>query len=129
MKVPADKEIYPTEIAEFWFDEEGILCCNSNPVERTIENLNESFELVGKLRGNTRVCLVSDITKTGAQHKKERDFATSQLPKHYKAIAMISGSDFGRTIANVFLTVYNLPIPMKLFADEESAKQWIRKFL
>ena len=49
MKVPEDREIYPAEIAEFWFDEDGILCCNATPVERNIENLTQSFQLLEKI--------------------------------------------------------------------------------
>jgi hypothetical protein len=129
MKLPTDREIYQTEIAEFWFDNDGILYCNARPIERTIENLTQSFDLVERITGGKKACLITDITNTGVQNKKERDFATSRLPRYYKAMAIISHSDFGRTIANVFLSLYNLPIPIKLFKDEEEAKRWIEVFL
>src|ERR1043165_716358 len=87
MKLPSDREIHRTAIAEFWFDDDGVLFCNATPAERTIENLTESFNLVEKITEGKKVCLVADLTITGVQAKKERDFATAMLPRYYKAIA------------------------------------------
>jgi hypothetical protein len=129
MKLPEDKEIYRTEIAEFWFTDDGILNCNALPVERTIENINESFSLVEKISGGKRLCLITDLSNTGVQKKKERDFATEHLARYYKAMAVISESEFGKSIANIFLMIYNLPIPVKLFTKENEAREWISKFL
>jgi hypothetical protein len=129
MELPKDREIYHTDIADFWFDDEGFLCCNANATERTINNLNSTFKLVEEISGGKKVCLVPDITNTGVQNKKERDFATAMMPRYYKAMAIISRSDFGNAIANIFLTLYNLPIPMKLFKSELQAKEWIKRFL
>jgi len=129
MKLPSDKEIYRTEIAEFWFTDDGILNCNALPVDRTIKNIIESYALVEKLGGGKRLCLITGLSNTGVQNKKERDFAIEQLPKYYKAMAVISDSEFGKSIANIFLIIYNLPIPVKLFTKEEEAREWVAKFL
>jgi hypothetical protein len=129
MKLPIDREIYRSDIAEFWFDDDGLLCCNATQTERTIENLTQSFELVEKITGGKKVCLLTDITNTGVQAKKERDFATGKLPRYYKAMAIISNSDFGNAMANIFLSLYNLPLPVKLFKDEQQARQWVKGFL
>jgi hypothetical protein len=129
MEIPVGTEIYRVDIGEFWFDDDGILYCNANNTERTIENLTEAFKLVEKITGGKRACLVTDITNTGVQNKKERDFATGMLPRYYKAMAIISESDFGRTIANIFLSLYHLPIPIKLFKTQVEAREWIARFL
>ncbi len=129
MILPTNKEIYSTEIAEYWFDEEGIFYCIAHPTDRTIENLTQAYELVEKITAGKKVCLITDLSNTGVQSKAERDFAMEMLPRYYTAMAIITHSDFGRTIANIFLSLYNSPIPIKTFKTEEEAKDWIRKFL
>jgi hypothetical protein len=129
MNLPPDREIYRTDIAEFWFTDNGILCCNAGHAARSIENITRSFSLVEKITGGKRVCLLADLTNTGVQSKKERDFAMKMLPRYYKAMAILSHSDFGRSIANIFLLVYNLPLPLKIFKTEAEAQEWLEKFL
>ena len=129
MNHPANIEIFKSEIAEFWFGDEGILYCNATPVERTIDNVTESFNLVEKITGGKRVCLLTDLTNTGVQSKKERDFAMEMLPRYYKVMAVITNSDFQRTIANIFLSLYNTPIPIKIFKTENEAKEWLMTFI
>jgi hypothetical protein len=125
MNLPTDREIYSSAIADFWFDEEGIFYCIAKPTERNIENLAQAYELVEKITAGKKVCLLTDLTNTGVQSKKERDFAMELLPRYYKVMAIITQSDFGRTIANIFLSLYNSPIPIKTFKTEEEAKEWI----
>ena len=127
MNLPAGTKIYRTDIAEFWFDEQGILYCNAMPTVRTIENIMESFKLVEKITDGKKVYLITDLTNTGAQSKKERDFAIKLLPRYYKAMGIISQSDFGRTMANIFLSLYSLPIPVKIFKTEVEAREWIKE--
>src|SRR5829696_2206724 len=127
MNLPIGKEVHRTDIAEFWFDDEGILCCNALPAERTMENLIESFRLVQKITEGKKVCLITDLTYTGMQNKKERDFAVSMLPHFYKAMALVSRSDFGRTMTNIFLSLYSLPIPLKIFKTEAEARKWVKE--
>jgi hypothetical protein len=46
-----------------------------------------------------------------------------------KAGALITGSPLNRTIGNIFLAIDRPPVPLKLFTDEQKARQWLEKFL
>jgi hypothetical protein len=59
MTPPSNARVYEGELADFWFDESGILCAVSKMVPRTLENQKANYDLIRASTSNTRVCLLA----------------------------------------------------------------------
>ena len=129
MKPPPDARIFVTELSTFWIDEDGILCTVSKNTERTLEKQKKTFELVKKVIGNKKVCLLAEITNLAPQDKETRDYVALETPKMFKATATISNSVLSRFIVKIFLTLKGQSIPTKMFDDEHKAKEWLKQYL
>jgi hypothetical protein len=56
----------------------------------------------------------------------------SEMKEIYKAMAIVSDSLFGRSIANNFMVSQILErdaLPMKMFSNEADAKEWLKQYL
>jgi hypothetical protein len=128
MRIPEGVQIYTTELATFWLGDDGLLYSLSKPPKRTIKNTSENFELVRKLTNGKPICHLVYICNSAKPDKATRDFVVQELPKVYKAMAMVSSSGLGKIIMN-FLFALNKPaIPMKSFSNEEDAKEWLKQY-
>jgi hypothetical protein len=129
MKPPPDVKIFEGELATFWFDENGILCALSKNTPRTLEKQKKNYEFIREITSNKKVCLLSDTTTSRPQDKETRDYMAGELPKIFKAMAVISGSVLGKLITNTFLVLKKQPIPIKMFSNEAEAKEWLKNHL
>jgi hypothetical protein len=121
--------IYEGELASFWFDENGILCANSKSVPRTLEKQKTNYELVRQITGNKPVCLLADNTATYTQDNTTREFSAQEMPKLFKAMAVISGTTIGRAASHLFTYFHGQPIPIRSFDNEKDAKEWLMQYL
>lgn len=130
MKPPKDAKLIEWETSTSWFDEWGILCSISKKAPpQTMEQAKKSLkDLHGILEGR-KVCLLVDVTYTSESTKEVRDFAAREFPKFVKAFAMISGSSLGTMLANLFFKVASQPYPVKMFTNEQEAKEWLKQYL
>jgi hypothetical protein len=119
---------FETEIATYAWDG-GILISHSKPPRRTVENIRANLEAVGAQAGGQLPCIVVHLTKSPMPDKATREYVNARLPTAYRAMAMVSPSGLARFIMNFLFGVKPPPIPMKSFADEASAKEWIRRYL
>ncbi len=124
-----DTKVFEGELATFWFDDNGILCAIAKGVERNVEKQKKNYDFIAEITNRKKVCLLSDTTSSKPQDLETRNYAASQLPNYFKAMAVISGSSLGRYIANLFITLKHQPIPIKMFANEEEAKEWLKQYL
>ena len=129
MNLPDNTELFEGELATFWFDENGILCALAKNTPRSIEKQKKNYAFIRQITGNKKVCLLSDTTSSSPQDKETRDYAASELPNVFKAMAVISKSAAGLFIANIFVALKHQPIPIKMFADENQAKEWLKEYL
>lgn len=129
MQVPPNVKTFEGGLATFWLDEHGILYAVSKTTPRTLERQIANYELIAKITGNKKVCLLSDTTNSSPQDKETRDYMAAHLPDLFKAMAVISASSGGRFITNIFLALKQQPIPIRFFTDEEEAKAWLMKYL
>jgi hypothetical protein len=53
----------------------------------------------------------------------------SELPKIFKAMAVVSSTVFGQAVSDTFLYYQGTPVPIKTFKDEIEAKAWLSQFL
>ncbi len=128
MHPPGNAKIYETHLATLWFDEHGILCALAKHNERTIETQKAAYAFISEISGNKKVCLLSDASNMTPPTRELREYMNQELPKYFKAMAMISETMLGKTMANTFMALKD-PIPMQMFATEEEAREWLKQYL
>ncbi|MEX0929541.1 MAG: STAS/SEC14 domain-containing protein, partial [Balneolales bacterium] len=116
--------------ATMLFEEEGILCVVSKkgPV-RTPEIIKETLESFNLHAGERKICMLIDVSEISEISREGREYVAEVFPKIFKAIAMVSGSAFGKMIANLFFTIKTQPYPTKMFTNEHEAREWLRQYL
>ena len=129
MKPPINTPIYEGELATFWFDESGILCAVAKSTARTVEMQKNNYEFIRQISGNKKVCLLSDTSSVTPPDKAIRENMEDELPKYIKAMAILSQTALGEIIPKLFINLNNQPVPIKFFNDEQSAKDWLKKYL
>ncbi len=117
------------EIADYYFDTEGILYSYSKSIKRTVENIGRNVALVKQITGNKPVPLLIYLTDSPVPDKATRQFSTEQLPNIYKAMAMVSKPGLSQLIMSLLFKFQKPPIPMKSFTDDQKAREWLERFL
>ena len=129
MKPPINTKVFEGYLATFWLDESGILYAKGKKVPRSLQTQKENYELIKKIMGNKKACLLSDTTTTSPQDKVIRDYIETQLPNMFTDMAIISKSAVGEIIPKLFTTLNKQSIPMQYFPTEAEAKQWLKQYL
>ena len=129
MKLPEDIKLIKGEIADYYMDKDGILYSYSKNPRRTVKNISENSILVKQITGNKIVPLLIYLCDSPIPDKATRQFSAEQLPKVYKAMAMVSNPGLSKLIMNLIFKFKTLPIPMKSFTDDEKAKEWLKQFV
>lgn len=128
MKVPAGKEVFEGEIADY-FVEDGILVSLSKSPRRTVENISGNIALVKRITGNKKVPLLIYLSPSPIPDRETRKYVNEQLPHVYSAMAMISKPGLSKFIMNFLFRLKTPPIPMRNFTDENEAKKWLKQYL
>ncbi len=119
---------FPTSI--MWFDDDGILCSVAKKIPpQTVEEAKKMMVEFRKITGGKKVCLLSDSTDSPPSDKEMRDYAAEIMPEIALAVAIISRSAVGRMAANLFFSIKKQPYPVKMFNEENEAKQWLKQYL
>jgi hypothetical protein len=125
---PTDRETYEGEIATYWL-EDGILVSLSKSTLRTVENLTNNAALVAKITGNKPAPLLIYLANSPVPDKAARQFSTEQLPKSYKAMAMVSEPGLSSLIMSILFKFQKPPIPTKSFTDATEARAWLKQYI
>lgn len=129
MYYPENTALITGEIADYRLGSDGILYSYSKDPKRTIENIKANAALVLKITGGRKVPLLIYLSKSPVPDKETRKFAAEQLPKIYKAMAMVSKPGLSKLIMNLLFQFKPPPIPMKSFSDDDKAREWLRQFV
>ena len=129
MNPPSDIQLIPGEIADYYLDKEGILYSYSKSVLRTVENISNNVELVKRITGNKKVPLLIYLKNSPVPDKATRKFSTEQLPNIYSAMAMVSKPGLAQFIMKILFKLNPPPIPMKSFANDKEAREWLLQFV
>ena len=127
--IPTDRPHFESEIATYWFEDDGILVSLSKDVKRTVENIAANVALVKQITDNKRAPLLIYLTNSPVPDKATRQFSTAQLPTVYTAMAMIADRGLTKLIMNLLFRFQSPPIPMKNFTDVAEARAWLRQYL
>ena len=128
MKPPTDREIFEGEIATYWMDN-GILVSLSKSPKRTVANITDNIAFVKRITNNQKVPLLIYLSNSPVPDKETREFSALQLPLVYSAMAMVSKAGLAKLIMNMLFKFKPPPIPMKNFADDKEAIEWLKQFL
>jgi hypothetical protein len=95
---------------------------------QSITDAKENLAAAISATGGTRRPLLVDIR--GAQPLAadvRREYSGQTVVDAFTALALlVEASPLGRMMGNVYFSVAQLPIPMKLFVDESQALDWLR---
>jgi hypothetical protein len=129
MNPPGNIPLIKGEIADYYYSPEGILYSYSKPPKRTVKNISENIALVKQITGGRKVPLLIYLSKSAVPDKETRKFSAEQLPNVYTAMAMVSKGGLAQFIMNILFKFKTPPIPMKSFADDNEAKDWLKQFI
>ena len=118
-----------TPLAEYHFDEHGILQVVTSSVVIDDENLQESYELMKNFLGGKKVCMCVDNTNSQPYNKKYRLNFEQQLEEFCLAVAVTSNSRVGSAVANIFIAMTKTKVPMKIVRNKEHAIEWLKYYL
>lgn len=129
MNIPENTKLIKGEIADYHLSENGILYSYSRSPKRTVKNISENIKLVKQITDNKKVPLLIYLCDSPIPDKETRDFSKAQLPKVYKAMAMVSKPGLSKFIMNILFKFTKPPIPTKSFTDDKSAEEWLQQYL
>ncbi|MEH3111938.1 STAS/SEC14 domain-containing protein [Pedobacter terrae] len=129
MRSDSDNQLIEGEIADYLLTDEGILISYSKSILRTVENIKANVALVKKITNNKKVPLLIYLKNSPVPDKETRKFSTEQLPQIYTAMAMVSKPSLAQLIMKILFKFQNPPIPIKSFADDQKAMEWLKRFL
>jgi hypothetical protein len=133
MELPTDRKIHELKESYVWISDEGIVFSKPKPhavVDQTIEEIKSEMDKLRQIVGNKKVCLVGEPNPNSKPLKKElRDFAADEIASVTKAMALVAGSPVARMLANLFFSFKPPTYPVKMFATEKEATEWIRQYL
>jgi hypothetical protein len=130
MEIPNNVSVTETETSAFWLDQNGILCVVSKKgPPQTIDDIKITLAKLYSVLNGKKACMLIDVSNSGESTKEVRDFAAEEFPKFVKAIALVSSSELGRMLANLFFNIKQQPYPTKMFTDETEAREWLRQYM
>ncbi len=130
MEVIKDKQTYKGVLADFSFDEDGILHIVSKDGVRSIETLKEDLLMVKKIVGNKKVCMIIDNSFTKAYDFEMIQFTIKEYPKLFNAVAFVPNSPIGKMISSILATLNPVnSIPIEMFEDKNAARKWISQYM
>lgn len=119
-----------TETGVLFLDEQGIVHVTALPgTEETLEQAKASVAAIWQVAEAQRRPLLLDMRPVKAQRREVRDYYASQeAAQAYKAVAILVDSPISKVIGNVFLGIGKLPVPTKLFSNDQEALVWLQAF-
>ena len=126
---PTDRQTWESDIATYWFDDNGILVSLSKSILRTVENISSNVKLVRSITDNKPVPLLIYLANSPIPDKQTRKFSTEQLPVIYSAMAMVCKPGLSKFIMNILFGLRPPPIPIKSFTDDVAAIEWLKQFI
>lgn len=122
-------ELIKGEISDYRYGSDGILYSYSKSTLRTVKTISDNIALVKRITGNKIVPLLIYLSDSPVPDKETRRFSTEQLPKVYKAMAMVSKPGLSKLIMNILFRLKTPPIPMKSFTNDQEAREWLKQYV
>lgn len=114
-----------------WLSDDGIIITiNNKQATHSLENAIENLRITKLLAGDKARPLLVDMTDVRSMDRVAREAYVNPENKQFIcAVALLTRSNIGRVIANIFMNVQKTVVPVKLFNDPVKAKEWLMQFL
>ena len=120
-----------TRCFEIWVENEILYVEGFEGVEVELEDVKKAFEIYDQLGfgpGKKRGLQIMVGRKYYSLTKEAKEYAAHKGRSFFIASAIISELVALRLAVNVFNSLYKPKIPFKMFASEEKALEWLRKY-
>lgn len=129
MQPPESATVFETSTSKYWFHDGVLYAITRKAPQVSLEETIRQTEEFKKQLGGKKICGIMDVTDASPSSRETRDYSSKELPKMFKAIAFITTSAVGRMLAHLYLGFKPMSFPIKVFANEEDAKKWIKQYL
>jgi hypothetical protein len=98
-----------------------------NGARQSVSDASENVSAAVATCGGQRRPILVDIRKAAPLAADvRRMYSGRNIADAFTALALLIDSNpLGRTMGNVYFSVARLPMPMKMFADESKALEWL----
>jgi len=103
--IPPGKQTWQSDIATYWFMDNGILVSLYKDTKRTVENITDNVKLVKSITNNKPVPLLIYLANSPVPDKATRKFSAEQVHAVYKAMAMVSKPGLAKFIMNILFAL------------------------
>ena len=130
MEPPENTEVFQTRTLRCWLREDGLLYSTFiSHSDIDLPQVKENMDALWQAGKQEKIPLLGDIREIHSVTKRARSYAKEEMPKKFRAIALLVGNPLSRIIGN-FVVVFDKPaVPMKMFTSEEFAVGWLKGFL
>lgn len=113
-----------------WLDDSGIIIAvGRNHAIHTLEHALENQRVNEILANGVRRPFLIDMTDVKSMSHEARAFyAGPEPPKVITAVAILTNSNIGKVVANLFMTLTHPVLPTKMFTSFELAKEWLMQY-
>lgn len=127
MTPPADALMAPS--GPVWLSNDGIVITIGTSQVQTIEEAKENLAVTKQVANGMPRPLLVDISKVRAMNKEAREeYVKQQQDQFIAAVALVTNSNIGKMIGNIFIGINESTIPTKLFTDPDKAKDWLLQY-
>jgi hypothetical protein len=122
-----ESEIFETEIATLWLDNEVLYLVTKKTI-RTEANLRATLNTIDNITKGKKICLLSEVSNLQPYDPKvPKDMLFKELGKYFKAMAFVSCTPLGKMTSHVHL-LRKHSCPAKFFENIGEATEWLEKY-
>lgn len=116
---------YETPFVHAELKENGITYTKIKPVEMTDQIWKEHLQITLSKLDDRKIKILVDATNTLPFDRKFRKEFNELSEQISKAVAVVSDSPLGNTLANLYLVFVRSKVPIKMFKDFDTAEEWL----
>ncbi len=112
-----------------WLNEDGIIIALATAHEvHSLEDAIENTRINEALAAGIRRPFLIDLTKVKTMSREARAFYAGPEPqKSITAVALLTGSNIGKMVANFFIGLAKPTLPTRMFTNIEEAYNWAKQ--
>ncbi|MBI9035984.1 MAG: hypothetical protein JEZ03_16100 [Bacteroidales bacterium] len=121
-------KIHKTELMEFWIDMHNIVHVtyfqkDNLSLEDAIQEIDSLYNTYGEaFPGIVDISTLKSVSRDARNY-----YASENLAKAYKCVALVTSSPVSKVIGNFFLQISKPKIPVRLVNSEKEGLEWLLK--
>lgn len=124
MKEPGNSELIATPLANCWLDGD-VLCVKNINCDRTLDNVELHYKILRSALGQKAHPWLKEFPTCPTFDKRARLLAAANLPFHCQALAVVVPAEAVNSMNASFKEVKQAGVPVKVFANEKDARNWL----